>query len=50
MQHGMHMEIIIGRDYLVDNQGYIRYSHIGEGDYAQTEQMIQSLIAEGAIP
>ena len=38
------------RDYLVDNQGYIRYSHIGEGDYAQTEQMIQSLLAEGVIP
>ena len=37
------------RDYLVDNQGYIRYSHIGEGDYAQTEQMIQSLLAEGVI-
>ena len=38
------------RDYLVDNQGYIRYSHIGEGDYGKTEQMIQSLLAEGAIP
>ena len=38
------------RDYLVDNQGYIRYSHIGEGDYGETEQMIQSLLAEGAIP
>jgi thiol-disulfide isomerase/thioredoxin len=37
------------RDYLVDNQGYIRYNHIGEGDYAQTEQMIQSLLAEGVI-
>ena len=37
------------RDYLVDNQGYIRYSHIGEGDYTQTEQMIQSLLAEGVI-
>jgi thiol-disulfide isomerase/thioredoxin len=37
------------RDYLVDNQGYIRYSHIGEGDYDQTEQMIQSLLAEGVI-
>ncbi len=34
------------RDYLVDNQGLIRYNHIGEGDYAQTEQMIQSLLAE----
>jgi thiol-disulfide isomerase/thioredoxin len=38
------------RDYLVDNQGYIRYSHIGEGDYDQTEQMIRSLLAEGVIP
>jgi thiol-disulfide isomerase/thioredoxin len=37
------------RDYLVDSQGYIRYSHIGEGDYNQTEQMIQSLLAEGVI-
>lgn len=37
------------RDYLVDNQGYIRYSIIGEGDYNQTEQMIQSLLAEGVI-
>jgi thiol-disulfide isomerase/thioredoxin len=37
------------RDYLVDNQGFIRYSHIGEGDYSQTEQMIQSLLAEGVI-
>lgn len=35
------------RDYLIDNQGYIRYSHIGEGDYDQTEQIIQSLLAEG---
>ena len=49
MQIGMRMATIIGRDYLVDNQGYIRYSHIGEGDYAQTEQMIQSLLAEGVI-
>ena len=34
------------RDYLVDNQGLIRYTHIGEGGYAQTEQMIKSLLAE----
>ena len=34
------------RDYLVDNQGLIRYNHIGEGDYAQTEQMIKSLLDE----
>jgi thiol-disulfide isomerase/thioredoxin len=38
------------RDYLVDNQGLIRYNHIGEGGYAQTEQMIKSLLAEGVIP
>ncbi|PWU82591.1 MAG: redoxin, partial [Candidatus Nitrosopolaris wilkensis] len=25
------------------------YSHIGEGEYAQTEQMIQSLLTEGVI-
>jgi thiol-disulfide isomerase/thioredoxin len=37
------------RDYLVDDQGLIRYNHIGEGGYAQTEQMIKSLLAEGAI-
>jgi thiol-disulfide isomerase/thioredoxin len=23
------------RDYLIDDEGYIRYDHIGEGDYAQ---------------
>jgi len=38
------------RDYLVDDQGLIRYNHIGEGGYAQTEQMIKSLLAEGVIP
>lgn len=32
------------RDYLLDNQGYIRYSHINEGGFAQTEQMIQGTI------
>src|SRR5215831_9381880 len=37
------------RDYLVDNQGFIRYNHIGEGNYEQTEQMIQLLLAEGVI-
>jgi thiol-disulfide isomerase/thioredoxin len=37
------------RDYLIDNQGLIRYNHIGEGGYDQTEQMIKSLLAEGTI-
>jgi hypothetical protein len=35
------------RDYLIDTQGFIRYNHIGEGDYNQTEKAIQSLLLEG---
>ena len=35
------------RDYLVDNQGLIRYNHVGEGGYDQTEKTIQLLLAEG---
>jgi thiol-disulfide isomerase/thioredoxin len=34
------------RKYLVDNEGYIRYDHIGEGGYAETEKAIQSLLQE----
>jgi thiol-disulfide isomerase/thioredoxin len=34
--------------YLVDNEGYIRYDHIGEGGYAETEKVIQSLLSERA--
>ena len=36
------------RKYLVDNEGYIRYDHIGEGGYAETEKVIQSLLVERA--
>jgi len=32
---------------LVDKQGLVRYRHIGEGDYEQTEAMIRRLLAEG---
>lgn len=32
--------------YLIDKQGIIRYTRFGEGGYAQTEQQIQSLLAE----
>jgi thiol-disulfide isomerase/thioredoxin len=32
--------------YIVDNDGYIRYDHIGEGGYAETEKVIQSLLQE----
>ncbi len=36
------------RYYLIDTQGYIRYDHIGEGGYDQTEKAIQSLVTERA--
>ncbi len=32
--------------YLIDKQGRIRYIHIGEGHYQQTEAAIQGLLAE----
>jgi hypothetical protein len=32
--------------YLIDKNGYIRYKHIGEGAYAETEALIKSLMAE----
>lgn len=32
--------------YLIDKQGNIRYHHIGEGAYAETESAIQQLLAE----
>jgi hypothetical protein len=32
--------------YLIDKQGRIRYTHIGEGAYPQTEAAIQALLAE----
>jgi thiol-disulfide isomerase/thioredoxin len=34
------------RKYLVDIDGFIRYDHIGEGQYAQTERVIQTLLNE----
>jgi peroxiredoxin len=32
--------------YLIDKQGHIRYRHIGEGAYQETEAAIQALLAE----
>ena len=32
--------------YLIDKRGHIRYVHIGEGRYAETEAAIQTLLAE----
>jgi hypothetical protein len=31
---------------LVDRRGVVRYRHIGEGEYPETEAMIQRLLAE----
>ena len=36
------------RKYLVDDEGYIRYDHIGEGSYGETEKVIKSLLQERA--
>ena len=32
--------------YFIDTKGVIRYQHSGEGDYAESEKMIQSLLME----
>ena len=32
--------------YLIDKDGYIRYTHFGEGAYDETEQKIRELLAE----
>ncbi len=35
--------------YLIDAQGYIRYTHFGEGDYEKTDLAIQSLLKEAGL-
>ena len=32
--------------YLIDKQGHIRYIHIGEGNYKETEKNIKALLEE----
>lgn len=34
------------RKYIADHEGYIRYDHIGEGAYQETEKIIQKLLEE----
>jgi len=34
------------RKYIADSEGYIRYDHIGEGGYQETEKIIQQLLKE----
>ncbi|HEY0907888.1 MAG TPA: redoxin domain-containing protein [Candidatus Paceibacterota bacterium] len=36
------------RKYLIDIDGFIRYDHIGEGGYAETEKVIRDLLRERA--
>lgn len=35
--------------YLIDKQGHIRYVHIGEGRYQETEENVKALLAEAYI-
>jgi hypothetical protein len=32
--------------FLIDKRGHLRYTHIGEGGYAETEAAIQALLGE----
>jgi hypothetical protein len=32
--------------FLIDKRGHLRYTHIGEGAYGETEQAIQDLLKE----
>ncbi|MGE8096669.1 hypothetical protein [Pseudomonas fluorescens] len=34
---------------VLDAKGRVRYSHFGEGDYAEQEQVIQGLLEEAKI-
>ena len=36
------------RKYIADHEGYLRYDHIGEGGYKETEKIIQQLLKERA--
>ena len=34
------------RKYIADHEGYIRFDHIGDGEYKETEEVIQFLLTE----
>jgi cytochrome c biogenesis protein CcdA/thiol-disulfide isomerase/thioredoxin len=36
--------------YFVDRRGEVRYAHFGEGDYARSESIIRTLLAEKSLP
>jgi cytochrome c biogenesis protein CcdA/thiol-disulfide isomerase/thioredoxin len=35
--------------YIIDKEGYIRYTHFGEGEYDETERVIQELLKETGV-
>jgi len=35
--------------YFIDKDGYVRYSHFGEGDYDESERVIQELLKEAGV-
>src|SRR6185369_12557306 len=37
------------QSYLIDKDGFIRYVHIGEGNYDKTEEAIRSLLGEEMV-
>ena len=37
------------RKYIADHEGFLRYDHIGEGSYQETEKIIQQLLEERSI-
>ncbi|MGV7226297.1 MAG: redoxin family protein [Nitrosopumilus sp.] len=37
------------RKYIADHEGYLRYDHIGEGSYQETEKVIQKLLEERSL-
>jgi thiol-disulfide isomerase/thioredoxin len=60
-KHGIHYPVVLDnnreiwdafenrywpRKYIADHEGYIRYDHIGEGGYQETEKIIQKLLKE----
>ncbi|MCI4433672.1 MAG: redoxin domain-containing protein [Nitrosopumilus sp.] len=60
-KHGIHYPVVLDNDrkiwhafennywprkYIADHEGYIRYDHIGEGGYQETEKVIQDLLRE----
>jgi cytochrome c biogenesis protein CcdA/thiol-disulfide isomerase/thioredoxin len=36
--------------YLIDRNGHVRWYHFGEGDYAESEEVIRTLLAERGVP